>query len=365
MRCKILYPFTIAVAACLLMVIASEQGHAQSPASHPHLFKKVQDTIWIFLPQGGTDTLDPDLVSGCYKFTMQYDSTCITEYLFTEPWHNGNALALEHWHLGRSVNINEDLLSLNSRTEDFTLHAGDTVSFMRDFRWFDARTQRQQLGNFFSRDTLTYVIELANAHDSTHYQTRAAVIDSFGVLPRETPGSPRFIGSGERATMGIRQFVVPTSLNGKQVFMRVRVRARGMGEHHFTRTDDYTVGISRLLNVPDVLASVNYMKSDQFWEPAGYYKNAAEMVTRAAKIMVIEQSISDPTFTIRLAAAPDLGDITVSLHDASGAMIGTIFSGLLDDPQEVSYSLPASGTYFINITNGSHTLHTEKIILTK
>lgn len=155
------------------------------------------------------------------------------------------------------------------------MHAGDTVSFVRDFRWFNARTWRQDTNNFFSRDTLTYVVELANAHDSGRYRTRLAVIDSFGVMPCTTLGAPRFFSSGTRAVFTRVNYVVPASMEGKPVFMRVRVRARGSGEYFFTRTDDYTVNYSGLLTRPGIITHINVLNQNKYWAKTTVQEDSA------------------------------------------------------------------------------------------
>jgi hypothetical protein len=344
------------------MIGAADRAAAQSPAERPDLYQKVQDTAWIFLVEGN-DTLDRNLVSGAYDFTMQHDSTCLTSYYFTEPWHNGRILKLLHWQLGRSANIHEDLLSLNSRTEDFTVHAGDTVSFMRWYRIFTVKLPFHHY--FISRDTLFYVVELVEAHDSARYQKRVAVIDSFGVMPRSTPGAPRFFSGGPRNVNAVLRYTVPTSLNGKRVFMRMRLHAGGSGDYYFTRTDDITTGMSLWLRDPEFIADNQALAGDQFWKPVADHE-PGRMATIASKVITIERrGAGDPSLTIRLGEALDLGHVSIVLHDAAGATIATLYSGVLANPQTLGYDLSASGTFFISIVDGNRTLHTEKILLTK
>ena len=354
--------FTIP-AACLFMIVTTQRGNAQTndgPDQRPELWTKVQDSVWLFLPRGN-DTLNPNLLSGSYAFSMQYDSTGLTRYLFTEPWHNGQRLKLMKWELDRSVNMDEDTLSLNSHTENFTLHTGDTVSFVRHFRWWNATTWQQDNNSFFSRDTLTYIVELANAHSSPRYRTRLAVIDSFGVMPRTTLGTPRFFGGTDHTIFARVKYVVPTSMNGKAVFMRVRVRARGSGEYFFTRTDGITSNYSGNLANPDMQGLINYYKQDQFWKPV-----TAEDETEltATKVMTV-RSTENAAISITLIAAPKLGKISVTVYDAQGSPLSTPFVGVLDEAQTLSYIPPSSGSYFISIASGNQILHTEKLIITK
>lgn len=366
MRSKVCYSFTITIAACLFMVIASEQGNAQIPGpdERPDLWTRVQDTLWVLLPQPNGDTLNPNLASGSYAFSMQYDSTGLTRYLFTEPWHNGNRLKLSHWRVNREVNMQEDTLSLNSYTENFTIHAGDTVSFVRHFRWWNATTWQQDSNSFFSRDTLTYVVELVNAHDSPRYRTRLAVIDSFGVMPRSTLGKPQFFGGTDRAIFARVKYAVPTSMNGKPVFMRVRVRARGTGEYFFTRTDRMTHNYSGLLANPERQAIINYYKQGHYWTKTA--PEGDEVPSTAAAVMTIQRSGTDPaSITMQLAAAPELGTIAVTIYDVQGSALSTPFTGTLEQPQTITYTFPASGSYLIGITRNGQILHTEKILITK
>ncbi len=355
-----------AMTLCLFVLLSIQQGQAQiddGPDVYPHLWTKVQDTTWIWLVRDSGRVLNRNLVSGYYEFTMQYDSTGLVYYMFTEPWHNGSLLKLRHWELGRSVNLDEDLLSLNSRTEDFTVHTGDTVSFMRDFRWFHGITQQQEPNNFFSHDTLTYVVELASAHDSGYYQSRVAVIDSFGVMPCSPPGEPQFFGSGSPAVMDLRTYVVPPTLDGQSVCMRVRVRAHGDGEYFFTRTDNFSVNMSGLLNDPGIRSYIDYMSHPRFWKRGA---QPEDISTPAPKILSVHRrSVTDPEVSIRLASGVGPGPITVAVYDLQGMLLATLFTGTLDAPKTLTHTFTASGSYFISVSQGNSTLQTETIIITR
>ena len=335
---------------CLIGTCALCQAQDRPmPEERPDLWKKVQDSMWIYLVDGD-DTTDPDFVNGSYDFAMVYDSTCTITYQFTEAQHSGHGLKLLHWILGRSINAREDDLSFNSRTEDFTIVTGDTVNFFRQLYWANPITQMQNHINYFSRDTLLYVVELVRASDST----RILSLDTLGMLPRAKLGAPRVL-PGQPLMAQIR-YVVPQSLNGLKVFMRVRVYARGSGEYYFTRTDQFTIHMSKLLQVPGVVEWTEYAVQ------SGLAKDVHGEDMSGMKVMTIEQQ--EKTATIQLRAS-DIGPVSVEVHDARGERVGTLYNGMLDEARTLTHRFTSSGAYIITVLRSGVAIQSEKIIITQ
>ena len=337
----------------LFMIGASalcQAQHRPSPNQRPDLWKKVQDSIWFYLVQGN-DTVDPEFVTGSYEFDMVYDAICTIDYWFAEAQHNGRGLKLLHWVLARSINAHEDDLNLKSRTEDFTIVTGDTVNFYREVNWFNPITRTQLATNYFSRDTLLYVVELVRASDSTHILS----LDTVGMLPRAKLGAPRVLTG--RPLMAQIRYVVPQSLNGLKVFIRVRVYARGSGEPYFTRTDRFTIHISRL-QLPDgaewtELVVENGLKKD---------KNAYAEDISGMKVMTIERRKNIATIQLK---ASDIGPVSIEIHDARGEHVATLYNGTLDEARRLTHRFTSSGAYIITVLRSGAPIQSEKIIITR
>lgn len=109
---------------------------------------------------------------------MHTDS-CHVRYLVSDVRINGNRIGLKNWCFREAIrNLEADSLSTISRTSTVSYATGDTMSFYREFMWYNPATQTRTATNFRSKDTLDWVVELIDASDGS----RLALIDSVGVL---------------------------------------------------------------------------------------------------------------------------------------------------------------------------------------
>ena len=97
---------------------------------------------------------------------------------------------------------------------------------------------------FRSADTIDYAIELIDVGSSN----RVALLDSIGVLRNVTGSTPTLYGN--RALASTVAFEVPSSLDGREVYLRVNVYARGDSGAGFVRRDRWALDRRRTLFSP-------------------------------------------------------------------------------------------------------------------
>jgi hypothetical protein len=218
------------VCCALLLVQSISAVHAQVPFN-------IQDSLWVNRVHG-SDTMPESAFAPAFTIRTDYDTARI-EYLITEIRLNGVNIPLDGWRFD-SVVADYDAadLSNHTRTRAITVHTGDTISLFRELTWYHRQTKTQDTGNFYALDTLDYAIELNQ--DSSG--ARLALLDSMGVLRRTTVGPPTLYGI--HSIMAQVQYVVPSSMNGTTVFLRVMLYERGTGPYFPSRYDHFTVGIS-------------------------------------------------------------------------------------------------------------------------
>lgn len=359
---------------CMLLVMMIAAGRAQepfpTPEERPDFYTTVQDSIIVCLIDD-VDTLNPNLVSGAYTFIMPYDSICTISYIFTEPWHNGRRLDLEHWFNGRSINAHEDLMSFNSRTENFKVRTGDTVRCYRQLKWNNP-TGRIDTNSYFSRDTLGYVVELVDITT----MARVALIDSMGLLPQTPPGKYRFYA--HRNASAIASYVIPSWMDGDSVCMRVRVYARGPGEYYFTRYDNiklnYSIGG---LQHPVRMADLELLRKC-CWVPIPLNEQFGKAVTSGSVAPIIDwiagdtsllsvhqEALGSPDVNIEIAAAPKLGELSIIIFDAHGAALSSPFSDVVSQARVIPYQFQSSGAYVVCLVHDGTILESQKVTITK
>lgn len=219
-----------------------------------HVACLAQDTTQIEIQDGvfvrrvinhGADTLPLNAnIAAAYIFEREYDSTCRIQYTFTECRINAMRPRLATWKFRQQITAPVSALTDSSRTDPFKVVAGDTITFYRELIWYDSKTGRRDIDNFCSPDTLDYVVELVRW--TTGHRT--VMLDSLGILARSAPGAPTLYGM--RPVMAKVAYVVPRSLDGDTVFVRVRPYVRGHGVGTFVRCDGVGVNRSDALALP-------------------------------------------------------------------------------------------------------------------
>lgn len=63
-----------------------------------------------------------------YQYAMIYGGTSRTDFIFTECKKNGELIKLMTWNHQEIISAPAEVISYNSRTVNFHIHAGDTIS---------------------------------------------------------------------------------------------------------------------------------------------------------------------------------------------------------------------------------------------
>jgi hypothetical protein len=235
--------FSIVLGVLFIAGVVHAQERISNRWDRPDQWIHIQDSLWVYRYSGG-DTLNDTRVSASCTFSVAYDSASRIFYRFTEPTLNSQQLNLLDWMYRRVVHATPQHPYLNSRTDNFTVHTGDTVSFFKEWSWANPITRVQDPGDYRSLDTLIYVVYLVRAADSQCI----ALLDSMLIMPSPQPGRPSVFGTSTIA--GLMKFVVPSTMDGHAMFIGVGAFAHGPGQYNFSRRDAYTIGASRVLDRP-------------------------------------------------------------------------------------------------------------------
>ncbi len=321
------------------------------------MYIEIQDGYLIRKTDVSGTLINPaKIISAAYQFEMVYDSTSRVQYLFSECMYNGVRPRLI-WRNDALHSASTEMMSDSSRTDNFKIVPGDTVSFYREFSWYNPMNHRQDTNNFMSLDTLDYAVELVSAA-TTH---RLALLDSFGVLPQLIPGVPTFYGSHPIAAR-IRYLVPSTIPTGDSVFVRVRLYARGDGYFLPIRYDTKTIGSSFALakGVLDTYLSLYGGSLSKRPVPE------LEQDFRVAGTSLLSvQTAGSGWIEIRIGQVEGTGPFEVLVYDAGGNVVFVPFSTrMLRGMETVTHHFSSSGTYFVALRRGGRVLDIKKITIT-
>lgn len=344
----------MAAVALLALLACANQATAQTVPGIP-------DSLWVWLDDDSTtvarrntrgEIFPAEWFTAGYKYQMYADTTCETDYQITGFKVNGRRWRLLHWKGWRIINADAPFLNYNSRTVDTVVHAGDTLSFYRDLSWRNPLTGQTLTNNYLSFDTLTYSVDLNRAADNA----RIVLLDSIGVLPRVPHGVP--IIHGMRPMMAHVKWIVPASLDGERVFLRVRVNHRGAGQYWFTRMEEGTR--SKWLAV-----------TDPFWQRyLAYFGQALakpvleRQAAAAAMLDVRMMQGSSDAVAITFTTAPD-APTSLAIHDVAGNLVFFPYSAAVSngESERVEYRFTSSGVYLISLAHGNRTVSTQTITI--
>lgn len=323
---------------------------AQTPTElfiHPELYVEVQDSIFVKRVRG-TDTVPVNdfRVAASYQWEMVYDSTCRVSYLFSECRHNEVRPRLTTWVARRLMTAPIEKFNDSSKTESFVVLTGDSVSFYREFRWYNPKNHRQDTNNFYSPDTLDYAVELVNAANGE----RLTLLDSMGVLPSITPNIPILYGT--RPIIALVKYIVPSYMNGKTAFVRIRQYARGDGLYNPVRLDMPTINISKTLDNPDLNSYLQDFGGGLSKRSISQF-NTSSSIENGSVVFDVKQITANE---IDVAFAPPIqgGSVSVLIYDGLGNLTFIPFTTkFLTRRESIRYQFPSNGTYFITfICNG-------------
>ncbi len=333
-------------------ITTAQVGVATKPTS-----VVIQDSLEMSLILDG-DTIPPSWVSPSYEYLMSYGSTSQTEFTFTECRRNGELLKLLSWNYGRRVHAPAELMSFNSRTINFLLHAGDTISFYREMSWINPSDSRMDTNNYYALDTLEMITYLVNAADGSPM----VQLDSIGVLPRTTPGMPTIYGA--RPIIAVVSYVVPPSFDGDSALVGITVRARGAGPYHFTRRDGITGGLSERLK-------------DAWWQGylnaygSVYGKRSVDELMQVSgqegAILKVSSAAGSPRDLRIVFNGPHGGGYTaVALYNEAGELVFYPYNSRTDATEsETGYRVTESGAYVVTLAHNGKIVKTQKIIIAR
>lgn len=125
------------------LAILATHGAAQTADSSHLPYGIIQDSLAVATIRGSDGTPFPgSWISPAYHYMMTYQPTSRTEFIFTECKKNGKLINLLPWNYNQIISAPAELISYNSRTVNFQVRAGDTISFYREMDWYNPSTNR-------------------------------------------------------------------------------------------------------------------------------------------------------------------------------------------------------------------------------
>jgi hypothetical protein len=322
----------IAAASWSLSGLVAVVAHAQ--------LIELQDSVFVnrIEPNSG-DTLPVEKFAAAFVVQNLYDSTTV-QYTLTELRSAGQKLYLEGWRFD-SVQSNWDAATMtdSSRTADFLVRANDTVTFYRDFGWWNF-ADGQFDTTLIIADTLDFAVELVRADN----RSRFALLDSMGVNRRNTRGLPSYHGNSP--AMRKVEYKIPAALDSTDVYIRLRVYTRGDGGHLPVRIDTYTVGAS------DRLTSSAWSGYRSVFNYSFAKRNVQELeeqlgAVAAGCVLNVAPTVTNGPVRITYHLPDNLSNATVTIYDAGGKEICLPMANEPTTNGSVEYVFGESGNYFV------------------
>lgn len=309
-------------------------------------FKVAKDTTF------NPNLIDGNKVSAYYEFIMKNDSTSM-KYMISEVRKNNNVIKLENWHKGQIVqDIDGKLLNGISRTENFILNIGDTLSCYRQFTWTNYINKTRKNDNFYSLDTLDYSIELVRASNGS----RIKLIDSFGVNSKVPSGYPSF--HGNRPIFSKIKFISGIESSGDSVFLRVKLYSRGNGPFYFVRADFTSVGISDLLLSPTWVDFINIYGGSL---PKLILNDQSIGKDEKSNIKVYQNLNEFKKIYLKYKVENIDKGLNIGIYNNLGELVFMPLINSFENENIINCVVPNSGNYFVNLFDGQKILSTKKI----
>lgn len=208
------------------------------------------DTFYAMASDGTVDTtlmvLSNELVP-YYSFDFQEDSARfhlhIGEFALNRNWCALN------WCDGKYYNYDDvngsarcdytnAQLSDISRTRTFRVVGGDTLSFFREFYWYDSTTQFYNPAKLVSTDEIYGSVELVAAGSNT----RIALLDTFSLRSSGSATPCLYLW---RPVVARVEYLVPSYVDSTDAFMRINLHSAGPSGSRFMRYDNMSMALSK------------------------------------------------------------------------------------------------------------------------
>ncbi len=298
----------------------------------------------------GGDTVDLNKVAAGYIYQMHYDSTRV-DYTITEFRRNRtNVILLRDWR-NRAV-VEEYHDDQITRSENFIVNAGDTLSFYRELVWSTKYPGARFPYDYSALDTLEYSVDLFDAYTNI----RLASLDSLEILPRITRGYP--IIHMRRPTAATVSFIVPPGLSGANVYLKVNVHSRGNGAYYFVRYGMRTVQLSDRLLDSSYIARVRTVSG-------GIPLTKLVEASHSDIVLNIEPNPSHDQVTIR---AIGVGmPLSIGIYDLLGNLIfmsGEIPAEVTGE-ETIQYQFDRAGQYYVALYHAGKLVRASMITIIK
>jgi len=302
----------------------------------------MQDFSGVTIKKAGTNATVPTAKAGAYySFTMNYDYGVVT-YIITEFRKNSSVIELNNWCRNKVTrNLDAEDLAGVSRTKNIVLSTGDSLSFYREFGWYDPATSTRTANGYYAEDSLDYAVELVNATSGA----RLALLDSFGVLKQVPSGYPSMHGT--RPIFTEVNYTVPSQYNNIQAFIRVRLYSRGDGPYYVVRRDGVSFALSDRLQDSAIISHI------------AMFGGGLKPAIRGSSVLEGNDAVTaftvspNPTkghaeIFVELSSSDE--PVTIAIYDPLGSLVFMPVLGRIGSNSiQVDYDFGSSGWYTVAV----------------
>ncbi|MBS1912455.1 MAG: hypothetical protein JST22_10755 [Bacteroidetes bacterium] len=354
-------PLLIALLLMVLPLLATQRatGQRAMPARdiRPDLYAELEDGSALYRIRPNGDTIPVEWACATYDFIMRNDSASRTIYTITGFKRNGYRLPLHHWKSWRTFSTDAEELSSESRTDDVTLIAGDTLSFYRELLWEDRRPAAADSMAVPASDTLSYSVELVRSSDGS----RMVLLDSMGAIPCTHSTGPGVYG--DRPIMALVRFGVPLRFSATIAYLRVNVYRNGKGSGKFMRRETPTVALWRKLNNS---YWVNYLGQ---WGQlfAQTHSERPDTTGNIGRLAVRRSWYASSVAVIEFSENEAGGSTCVAISDVYGRILYYPFATSASEACErvMMHRFDESGTYLVNLFYDGRLVKSASVVVSR
>ncbi len=323
----------------------------------PDLYAELEDGSALYRIRPNGDTIPVEWACATYDFIMRNDSASRTIYTITGFKRNGYRLPLHHWKSWRTISMDAEELSSESRTDDVTLIAGDTLSFYRELLWEDRRAAASDSAPLPANDTLSYSVELVRSSDGS----RMVLLDSLGAIPCTHSAGPGVYG--DRPIMALVRFGVPLRYSATIAYLRVNVYRTGRGGGKFMRRETPTVALWRKLNNS---YWVNYLGQ---WGQllARTHAETPDTTGNIGRLAVRRSWFASSVAVIEFSENAAGGSTCVAISDVYGRILYYPFATSVSEACErvMMHRFDEAGTYLINLFYDGRLVKSASVVVSR
>ncbi|MCS6808175.1 MAG: hypothetical protein RML40_06060 [Bacteroidota bacterium] len=291
-----------------------------------------------------------------FKFSLGYPSLeSDINIIFSEFRLNGQKIGLKNWCNNQEIiGWDEERLNSHSRTFDFSVHAGDTITFFRQLRYRHHQKSSQQHTKlpYLSLDDIAWSVELKDA--LTHQ--RIMQLDSL-IIYRNLDEDMQIAFRGLRPlTSKVSASIPATQPIPERVYIQVNMFKHGPSKQQFKRRDYLVAG---LLSEHHTAFSPQVSQSQML----------SKAYARYDRMFKLSPNPSQGSIYLEVSGAelPKRTKETLMIHifNSKGELITSQPLYCPASTTQFTYTLVDNGAYFVQISSHDQILFHQQITVAR